>query len=205
MKITKITYGLTANLGNYQSARIDLTSQLEDWENVDESVKHLKLEAARLVGSPNGFEGLRDLLREILGDDSPFLLEVLQERENENVCKADEYRERISKLRSERSNLESEFKSLKSENERYKDQYTSMLQSVNNHRIGVRLLKLFTTILSSNASFIEIINSPDDSHDDDSIPPLMTKKLLSLLSPIEPSSVDREDEDKDEEYDPFPS
>lgn len=51
MQITEISYGLTINLGNYESARIDMTASVGD-ENVEAALADLKavvqLEAARL-------------------------------------------------------------------------------------------------------------------------------------------------------------
>ncbi len=41
MKITEISYGLTVNLGNYESARVDMTASVGD-ENVEAAMDMLK-------------------------------------------------------------------------------------------------------------------------------------------------------------------
>ena len=46
MKITEISYGLTVNLGNYESARIDMTALVGD-ENVEAAMEELKAAVRR--------------------------------------------------------------------------------------------------------------------------------------------------------------
>lgn len=50
MKIKTIAFGLTRNLGNYQSARLDLTTEVEDGENWIEKLRQLKLLVAEQIG-----------------------------------------------------------------------------------------------------------------------------------------------------------
>ncbi|MCG5058611.1 MAG: hypothetical protein KA714_11575 [Limnoraphis sp. WC205] len=42
MKHKEIGFGLTINMGNYESVRFDLVAELEDWEDSEESMKALK-------------------------------------------------------------------------------------------------------------------------------------------------------------------
>jgi len=42
MKITKVNYGRTINMGNYESVRIDLTADIEEGENWREALETLK-------------------------------------------------------------------------------------------------------------------------------------------------------------------
>ncbi|MEA5496201.1 hypothetical protein VB834_05590 [Limnoraphis robusta Tam1] len=50
MKVKEIEFGLTTNLGNYESARMALRVELEDWEDYKQSLAKLKQEVVQLMG-----------------------------------------------------------------------------------------------------------------------------------------------------------
>jgi hypothetical protein len=50
MEIKTISYGLTRNLGNYQSARLDLSVEIKEGENWDNELRQLKLLVAEQIG-----------------------------------------------------------------------------------------------------------------------------------------------------------
>lgn len=56
MIITKLKFGLTRNLGNYESTRVDIEADLESWEELEPSMQRLKL----LVANQIGFESSVD-------------------------------------------------------------------------------------------------------------------------------------------------
>jgi len=53
MEIKTISYGLTRNLGNYQSARLDLSVEIKEGENWDNELRQLKVLVAEQVGMDN--------------------------------------------------------------------------------------------------------------------------------------------------------
>lgn len=50
MQITTLNFGLTRNLGNYQSARLDIEARLEPWEDWRQTLQHLKVLVADCIG-----------------------------------------------------------------------------------------------------------------------------------------------------------
>lgn len=42
MKVTEVSFGITVNLGNYESARFDATARVADDESPDEAMRMLK-------------------------------------------------------------------------------------------------------------------------------------------------------------------
>ncbi|MEA5496396.1 hypothetical protein VB834_19435 [Limnoraphis robusta Tam1] len=50
MKVKEIEFGLTTNLGNYESARMAFRVELEDWEDYKQSLAKLKQEVVQLMG-----------------------------------------------------------------------------------------------------------------------------------------------------------
>ena len=53
MEIKTISYGLTRNLGNYQSARLDLSAEIKEGENWDNELRQLKILVAEQIGMDN--------------------------------------------------------------------------------------------------------------------------------------------------------
>lgn len=53
MEIKTISYGLTKNLGNYQSARLDLSVEIKEGENWDNELRQLKILVAEQIGMDN--------------------------------------------------------------------------------------------------------------------------------------------------------
>ena len=50
LNITSISYGITVNLGNYQSARLDLTARVNEGENPEDILEMLKDEVNEKLG-----------------------------------------------------------------------------------------------------------------------------------------------------------
>ena len=50
MKVKEIEFGLTTSLGNYESAKMSLRVELEDWEDYKQSLAKLKQEVVQLMG-----------------------------------------------------------------------------------------------------------------------------------------------------------
>ena len=50
MKVKEIEFGLTTGLGNYESAKMSLRVELEDWENYKQSLAKLNQEIIQLMG-----------------------------------------------------------------------------------------------------------------------------------------------------------
>ena len=55
MKITTVSFGLTKNLGNYESARLDITAEIQDGENWEETLEQLKVLVNDKIGGVKSF------------------------------------------------------------------------------------------------------------------------------------------------------
>lgn len=60
MKIKRIGFGYTKNLGNYENCKLWLEADLEDWENPSESLEVLRNRAAQELGFPDEWHNLKD-------------------------------------------------------------------------------------------------------------------------------------------------
>ncbi|MEB3281128.1 MAG: hypothetical protein VKK42_19605 [Lyngbya sp.] len=86
MKYKEIGFGLTVNMGNYESLRFDLVAELEDWENPEESMKILKerlVEIAKVELSNGESRVLRklDLDKKYIKEIKEMAREVKAQRE----------------------------------------------------------------------------------------------------------------------------
>ncbi|MCG5060155.1 MAG: hypothetical protein KA714_29565 [Limnoraphis sp. WC205] len=50
MRVKEIEFGLTTNLGNYESAKMSMRVELEEWEDYKQSLAKLKQEVVQLMG-----------------------------------------------------------------------------------------------------------------------------------------------------------
>ncbi|MEG4329357.1 hypothetical protein [Microcoleus sp. herbarium5] len=62
MKITKIGFGYTKNLGNYENCKVWLEADLEDWENPSESLDVLRTRVAEELELPHEWHELKHQL-----------------------------------------------------------------------------------------------------------------------------------------------
>lgn len=62
MKITKIGFGYTKNLGNYENCKVWLEAHLEDWENPSESLDILRTRVSEELELPHKWHDLRNKL-----------------------------------------------------------------------------------------------------------------------------------------------
>ncbi len=77
MIITKLRFGLTRTLGNFESARLDLEVDIEPWEELEPTMRQLKL----LVADQIGVDSF-GLIRSISGEDEVLknkLITLLQD------------------------------------------------------------------------------------------------------------------------------
>ncbi|EAW36281.1 hypothetical protein [Lyngbya sp. PCC 8106] len=72
MKVKEIEFGLNANLGNYESAKLSLRVELEDGEDYKQSLAKLKQEVVQLMGGDTSImrrlatdEHTQELVKEI--------------------------------------------------------------------------------------------------------------------------------------------
>lgn len=72
MIITKLKFGLTRNLGNYEGARVDLEADIEPWEELEPTMQRLKLLAADQIGINSS-----DEIRSISGHDKALKDELI--------------------------------------------------------------------------------------------------------------------------------
>ena len=68
MKIKTISYGLTRNLGNYESARLDVQIEIEDNDDYEKSFQALKAMVVNQIGgSFRDLESLTDKKKNTAG------------------------------------------------------------------------------------------------------------------------------------------
>ena len=94
MKVKEIEFGVTVNLGNYESSKLSLRVELEDWEDYKQSLAKLKEEVVQLAG------GDADIMRRIATDENTQ--EVIKKLE----ATQREYRRKKSQLDGLLSQLE---------------------------------------------------------------------------------------------------
>jgi hypothetical protein len=71
MIITKLKFGLTKNISNYESARVDLEADIEPWEELEPTMRRLKMLAVDQIGVDSHQE-----VRSISGEDSELKKEL---------------------------------------------------------------------------------------------------------------------------------
>lgn len=59
MKITKVGFGYTKKLGNYENCKVYLEAQLEDWENPEESMAELRNRVSQELDLPDRWHDLK--------------------------------------------------------------------------------------------------------------------------------------------------
>lgn len=52
MKVKIITCQQVKNRGNYESERLEMTVEIEEWENVDEAAQQLRYKINSILGIP---------------------------------------------------------------------------------------------------------------------------------------------------------
>ena len=72
MRVKEIEFGLTTNLGNYESAKMSMRVELEEWEDYKQSLAKLKQEVVQLMGGDTSImrrlatdEHTQELIKEI--------------------------------------------------------------------------------------------------------------------------------------------
>ena len=102
MIITKLKFGLTRNLGNFESARVDLEADIEPWEELEPTMRRLKLLASDQIGI-NSFKEIRSISGsdKALKDELIVLLQTVRAKRSE-----------VEELKREILNLDSEIQRL---------------------------------------------------------------------------------------------
>lgn len=83
MKITTVSFGLTKNLGNYQSSRLDISAEIEEGQDWKEALRQLKvLVADQIGGVHNDLTSISDHDLNLQGE-IKSLLESIESRQQE--------------------------------------------------------------------------------------------------------------------------
>lgn len=110
MKITTISFGLTKNLGNYQSSRLDISAEIEEGQDWKETLRQLKLLVADQIGGiHNDLTSISDYDLNLQGE-LKSLLGSIQSR-----------RQEVESFKSELRNLDREVQELQQIKELFVD------------------------------------------------------------------------------------
>lgn len=150
MKVKEIEFGVTVNLGNYESSKLSLRVEIEDWEDYKQSLAKLKQEVVQLAG------GDADIMRRVATDENTQ--EVIKKLESTQR----EYRRKKSQLDGLLSQLENCDERIK--------QVSDLLNKFNYFNKYESSLEELQKIIASYDKLMlyKKRNSPTDSTDQDS-------------------------------------
>lgn len=98
MKYKEIGLGLTINMGNYESVRFDLVAELEDWEDLEESMKALRKRLVEITKI------------EVNNGESTVIRKL--DIENKYIKEIEEKSKKVEELRRQRNKLIDQLQSL---------------------------------------------------------------------------------------------
>lgn len=102
MIITKLKFGLTKNLGNYESSRLDIEVDMEPWEELEPTMRRLKFLVADQIGINSS-----DEIRSISGNDKALKDELIVLLQTVRAKRSE-----VQELKRELLNLDSEIQQL---------------------------------------------------------------------------------------------
>ena len=120
MEIKTISFGLTRNLGNYQSARLDMSVEIKEGEDWDNELRQLKILVAEQIGmESDDLVSLSDLDSELKAELSNILGKIADKKQE------------LAKLKREACSLDREIQKLRNFNDLVLSESNSLKHNYN--------------------------------------------------------------------------